>query len=129
MSWFNAQNAVWFPYWPVPALALEIGFVLLAVVLFWYARILGNLLRMLGRPPLDTWLRVAGVILILTFSIPHYYVSAVVYPHFRNMEVALGQPGILPQLWLCRTISFFAMWVAGILAFIPGFMYYRWTSQ
>jgi len=126
LSWFDAQYAIWTP---VPALFLEVGFILLAVVLFWYARILGNLLEMLGRPPLDTWVRVGGWILILTFSLPHYWVSALVYPHFRTFEAAVGQPGILPQLWACRTISFFGMWVAAILAFIPGFLYYRWTSE
>lgn len=126
MDWFNGQFAVWLPF---PALFLEVGFVLLGIVLFWYARILGNLLEMLQRPPLDTWVRIAGWVLILTFSIPHYYVSAVIYPHFRNPAAAVGQASILPQLWACRTISFFGMWVAAILAFLPGFIYYRWTSE
>jgi hypothetical protein len=128
MDWFKfdvfLKNA-----FPLPGIFLEVGFVLLGVVLFWYSRILGNLLQMLRRPPLDTWVRVAGWVLILTFSIPHYYVSALVYPHYRNASIAIGQPGILPQLWTCRTISFFGMWVASVLAFIPGFMYYRWTSE
>jgi hypothetical protein len=125
MPWFNAQYASWFP---IPPLFLEVGFILLGVVLFWYARILGGLLEMLGRPPLDTWVRIGGWILILTFALPHYYVSAVVYPHFRTLGAA-GAPDILRQLWFCRTLSFFGMWVAAILAFIPGFMYYRWTSE
>ncbi len=126
MSWFQSQYAIWFP---IPPILLEVGVILLGVVLFWYARILGNLLEMLNRPPLDTWVRLGGWILILTFSPFHYYVSAVVYPHFLAGAAAIGQPGILPQLWICRTISFFGMWVAGILAFIPGFLYYRWTSE
>lgn len=125
-SWFQGNYAAWIPF---PPLFLEVGFVLLGVVLFWYARILGNLLEMLKRPPLDTWVRIAGWILIITFSLPHYYVSALVYPHFRNAQAAIGQPGILPQLWICRSISFFGMWVAAILAFVPGFIYYRWTSE
>jgi ABC-type phosphate/phosphonate transport system permease subunit len=126
MTWFNVSYAQWAP---IPALFLEIGFVLLGVVLFWYARILGKLLEMLQRPPLDTWVYIAGWILILTFVLPHYYVSAVVYPHYLNPAAAVGNPDILPQLWVCRTISFFGMWVAAILAFVPGFMYYRWTSE
>ena len=125
MSWFNSSLAIWLP---VPALLVEVGFVLLAVVLFWFARILGKLLQMLQRPPLDTWVRVAGWLLILTFAIPHYYVSAVLYPHMRGLG-PLGQPEIFAQLWLCRTISFFGMFVAGVLALVPGFMYYRWTSE
>jgi hypothetical protein len=128
MSWFNVdifvKNLV-----PFPAVLLELGFVLLAIVLFWYARILGKLLQMLQRPPLDTWVRLAGWILILTFAIPHYYVSAVIYPHYNSAAAALGHADILPQLWLFRTISFFGMWAAAILAFVPGFMYYRWTSE
>lgn len=126
MTWFSTDAAIWFP---IPPLFLEVGFTLLGVVLFWYARILGNLLEMLRRPPLDAWVRVAGWILILTFVLPHYYVSAVVYPHFLEGTVAVGQPDILPQLWACRTISFFGMLIAGILAFVPGFLYYRWTSE
>jgi|YelNatPaOPRAMG01_1025707.scaffolds.fasta_scaffold82889_2 ABC-type phosphate/phosphonate transport system permease subunit len=126
MSWFHPQFAVWLP---MPALLLDVGFLLLAVVLFWYARILGRLLAMVQRPPLDAWVRIAGWILILTFSLPHYYVSAVIYPHFLNEAAALGHPDILPQLWVCRTISFFGMMVAAILAFVPGFLYYRWTSE
>ena len=126
MSWFSFDYVQWAP---LPALFLEVGFTLLAVVLFWYARILGKLLEMLQRPPLDTWVRIAGCILIITFTLPHYYVSAVIYPHFTNIKAALGYPDILPQLWLFRTISFFGMWVAAVLAFVPGFMYYRWTSE
>jgi len=124
--WFQAQYAVWFPR---PAVFLDVGFVLLAVVLFWYAGVLGKLLEMIQRPPLDTWVRIAGWILILTFTLPHYYVSAVIYPHFRNPAAAIGNPDILPQLWLFRTISFFGMTVAAILALVPGFLYYRWTSE
>ncbi len=123
-SWFNPAYTIWVPF---PPLFLEVGFVLLAVVLFWYARILGNLLVMIERPPLDTWVRVAGWILILTFSLPHYYVSAVVYPHFRSPLAAA--PDVVGHLWACRTISFFGMWIAAILAFLPGFLYYRWTSE
>jgi hypothetical protein len=126
MSWFSGQYAVWFP---VPPVFLEVGFILLGVVLFWYAGILEKLLEMVDRPPLHTWVRLAGWILILTFVIPHYYVSAVVYPHYGKGPAAIGQPGILPQLWTCRTISFFGVWVAAILAFVPGFLYYRWTSE
>lgn len=125
-SWVNLQYANFFP---VPAIFLDVGFILLAIVLFWYAGILGNLLQMVQRPPLDTWVRIAGWILIATFSLPHYYVSAMVYPHYNNIAAALSRPDILPHLWVCRTISFFAMWVAAVLSFVPGFMYYRWTSE
>jgi hypothetical protein len=126
MSWFSSQYAIWFP---VPPVFLEVGFILLGIVLLWYARILGKLLDMVHRPPLHTWLRIAGWVLIVTFVFPHYFVSAVIYPHFRNLEAAVGQPGILPWLWTCRTLSFFGMFVSAILALVPGFLYYRWTSE
>ncbi|WP_029215322.1 hypothetical protein [Kallotenue papyrolyticum] len=103
-------------------LILDIGFALLALVLFRFARVLGGLLDLIHRPPLEVWLRLAGWILILGFSIPHYIAVAVFYPN-------IGDPRMMQMLWLFRAFSGFSLVIAAVLAFVPSYLYYRWTSQ
>ncbi len=103
-------------------LILELGIVVLAMVLFRFSRVLGALLDLIHRPPLEVWLKLSGWIMILGFALPHYIAVAVFYPNVAN-------PVMLQLLWITRSISFFALFIAAVLAFVPSFLYYRWTSQ
>lgn len=103
-------------------LILETGVALLAVVLFRFSRVLGGLLDLIHRPPLEVWLKLAGWIMILGFSIPHYFAVALLYPNRTD-------PQMLYLLWMTRSVSFFALLIAAVLAFVPSFLYYRWTNQ
>ncbi len=103
-------------------LILDIGFVILAWVLIRFSRVLGSLLDLIHRPPLEVWLRLSGWIMILGFSIPHYIAVAVFYPN-------IADPRMLQMLWLFRSFSGFSLLIAALLAFVPSFLYYRWTSQ
>ena len=103
-------------------LILEIGVVVLAMVLFRFSRVLGGLLDLIHRPPLEVWLKLSGWIMILGFAVPHYIAVAVLYPNVAN-------PVMLQLLWITRSISFFALFIAALLAFIPSLLYYRWTNQ
>ena len=103
-------------------LILEIGIVLLAMVLFRFSRVLGGLLDLIHRPPMEIWLRLSGWIMILGFALPHYIAVAVLYPNVAN-------PQMLQWLWITRSFSFFSLLVAAILAFVPSLLYYRWTNQ
>lgn len=108
--------------WFHNGLILDIGLVVLALVLFRYARILGGLLRLINRPPVEIWLYVAGWLLILGFAVPHYLALATLYPNLSN-------PDLLYYLWVTRTLTFVATAGAAVLALIPSLLYYRWTNQ
>lgn len=103
-------------------LILEIGIVILAMVLFRFSRVLGGLLDLIHRPPLEVWLKLSGWIMILGFALPHYIAVGVLYPNASN-------PSMLQLLWMARTFSFFSLLIAAVLAFVPSFLYYRWTNQ
>ncbi len=108
--------------WLHIGLILEVGIILLALVLFRFARILGGLLDMVGRPPIEVWLQLAGWVMILGFAMPHYIAVAIFYPNAADPSMRLG-------LWIARTISFSGLLIASVLAFVPSFLYYKWTSQ
>ncbi len=103
-------------------LILEIGTVLLALVLFRFARILGGLLNLIHQPQLEVWLTVAGWLMILGFAVPHYLAVAVFYQNLAN-------PDLVRLLWITRTISFAGLLLASICAFVPSLLYYRWSNR
>jgi hypothetical protein len=103
-------------------LILEIGVIILAMVLFRFSRVLGGLLDLIHRPPLEVWLNLSGWIMILGFALPHYFAVALLYPN-------AAEPHMLQMLWFVRSVSFFSLLIAAILAFVPSFLYYRWTNQ
>lgn len=108
--------------WIHIGLILETGIVLLALVLFRFARILGGLLDLVHRPPVEVWLTLAGWVMILGFAVPHYIAVAVFYPNAAD-------PVMRQWLWIARTISFSGLAIAAVLAFAPSYLYYRWTSE
>ena len=103
-------------------LILEIGIIVLALVLFRFSRVLGGLLDLIHRPPLEVWLKLSGWVMILGFALPHYIAVALFYPN-------VADPQMLQLLWITRSFSFFALFVAAVLAFVPSLLYYRWTNQ
>lgn len=105
------------------ALFLELGFLLLAIALFWFSRILGELLEIIQKPPVEGLVRIAGWLLIFTFVIPHYITNSVIYPN-----LTATQDNWL-WLWSFRTFSFVGVFAAAILAFIPAVSYWRWTRE
>lgn len=106
-----------------PGLFLDIGFVLLAIALFWFAHILKDLLEIIQKPPLENMVRIAGWLLILTFAIPHYIARAVIYPNLT------ADQGMWVWLYVFRTVSSIGALAAAILALIPVYAYWRWTSK
>ncbi len=104
-------------------LVLDLGFLLLSLILFWYARVLGRLLALLQKPPLEVFVRAAGWILIVTFVLPHYLAVSVFYPNLQR------DPAWFPRLWWARTFSFYGMLVAAILVLVPSFLYWYWTRE
>ncbi|MEI7553744.1 hypothetical protein [Candidatus Chlorohelix sp.] len=105
------------------ALLLDIGFIILALALFWFARILGELLEIIQKPPVEGLTRIAGWLLILTFSIPHYVANIYLYPNLT------GDSNMWVALWIFRTISNVGLLVASVLALIPVVLYWRWTRE
>jgi len=103
-------------------LVLEIGVLLLALILFRFSRVLGGLLNMIQKPPVEGWLKIAGWLLILTFVIPHYIAVGVLYPYRTFPEVGYN-------LLLFRAVSFIGLFAAAILALVPCLLYYRWTNE
>ncbi len=108
---------------PMPAFLLDIGFVLLAIALFWFARILGELLEIIQKPPLEGLVRISGWLLIFTFAIPHYLANAVFKPNLS------ADQGWWYWLWSFRSFSVIGALAASVLAIIPAIQYWRWTSK
>lgn len=117
------MNGIVIDWFTMPALILELGFLLLAITLFRFARVLGELLEIIQKPPLEVLVSVAGVVLILTFVIPHYIASAVFYPNLT------GNDQMFVYLNIFRTISFIGMLVAAVLVAVPSMLYLWWTSR
>jgi hypothetical protein len=116
--------------WIHIGLILEIGVVVLALVLFRFSRVLGALLDLIHRPPLEVWLRLSGWVMIIGFAVPHYFAVAVFYPNVPpNVSAAVANPLMLQLLWTARSISFFSLLIAALLALVPSLLYYRWTNQ
>ena len=89
-----------------------------------------KLLDLIHRPPLEVWLKLSGWIMILGFALPHYIAVAVFYPNVPpNVSAAIANPVMLQLLWIARSLSFFSLFIAALLAFIPSLLYYRWTNQ
>lgn len=103
-------------------LILEIGIVLLALVLFRFARVLGGLLTLIHQPKIDIWLVVGGWIMVVGFALPHYLAVSLFYQN-------LGDPYMLHWLWISRTVSFVSLLLASLCAFVPSFLYYRWSNR
>jgi hypothetical protein len=106
-----------------PALFLDLGFILLAIALFWFARILGELLEIIQKPPLENMVRVAGWLLILTFALPHYLARALIYPNLN------ADQDLWTMLYAFRTVSSVGLLLAAALVLTPVFLYWRWTSE
>ena len=121
MYW-NIGNNIIEPL-PMPALLLDIGFIFLAIALFWFARVLGELLEIIQKPPMEGLVRIAGWLLIFTFAIPHYIANAFFKPNLT------ADQGWWYWLWSFRTFSFIGALVAAALAIIPAIQYWRWTSK
>ena len=120
MNLWGEINVDWLP---MPPLLLEIGFVLLAVALWRYARVLGELLDIIGKPPIEVLINVAAIVIVLTFAIPHYIVSAVYYTNLQ------ADQRMFQYLAIFRTFSFDGLVVAAILVLIPSIAYFVWTTR
>jgi hypothetical protein len=120
MTPFGDINVDWLP---MPPLLLEIGFILLAVALWRYGRVLGELLQIIDKPPIEVLISVAAWVIVLTFSIPHYIVSAVFYPNL------LASQSMFQYLAVFRTFSFVGLLIAAILVLIPSIAYFWWTTR
>jgi hypothetical protein len=108
-------------WFPLPPLLLELGFVLLALALIWYAGVLGELLEIIRKPPLEVLIVIAAWVIILAFAIPHYIVSAVFYP---NLD---ADPRMYQYLAVFRSVSFFGLLTSAVLVLFPSLAYYLWT--
>ena len=119
----NLWGDIHIDWLPLPPLLLEIGVILLAVAIWRYGRVLGELLQIIDKPPLDVLISIAAVLMVLTFSIPHYIVSAVFYPNL------LADQRMYQYLNIFRTFSFVGLFLAALLVLIPSILYFFWTTR
>jgi hypothetical protein len=105
---------------PVQVILNDVGFLLMAAALVLYALLLKRLLRIVRKPAI--WgLLIIGAALLVVFVIGH----AVAYSQFvPNLPAVWAFHG----LWLCRLVSFAAVFVGGLLLSIVNWLYYRWTA-
>jgi len=105
---------------PVQVILNDVGFLLMAAALVLYALLLKRLLRIVRKPAI--WgLLIIGAALLVVFVIGH----AVAYSQFvPNLPAVWAFHG----LWLCRFVSFAAVFLGGLLLSIVNWLYYRWTA-
>jgi hypothetical protein len=105
---------------PVQVILNDVGFLLMAAALVWYALLLKLLLRIVRKPAI--WgLLIIGAALLVVFVTGH----AVAYSQFvPNLPAIWAFHG----LWLCRFVSFAAVFMGGLLLSIVNWLYYRWTA-
>jgi hypothetical protein len=108
---------------PMPPLLLEVGFILLAVAIWRYGRVLGELLQIIDKPPIEVLISIAAWVIVLTFSIPHYIVSAVYYPNLGADQAMFQFLGVF------RTLSFVGLFIAAVLVLVPSLLYFWWTTR
>lgn len=120
MSFWNDIRIDWLP---MPPLLLDLGFLLLAAALFWYSRVLGELLERLGRPPLEVLVVIAAWVIILAFVVPHYILSAVFDPNL-GADTRMGL-----YLLTFRSISYFGLLISALLVLFPSLAYYVWSGN
>ena len=105
---------------PVQVILNDVGFLLMAAALVLYALLLKRLLRIVRKPAIWGFL-IIGAALLVVFVIGH----AVAYSQFvPNLPAVWAFHG----LWLCRFVSFAAVFVGGLLLSIVNWLYYRWTA-
>ena len=105
---------------PTQVILNDVGFLLMAAALIWYASLLKRLLQIVRRPAVWSLL-IIGAALWVVFVIGH----VVAYSQFvPNLPAVWAFHG----LWLCRFTSFAAVFVGGLLLSIVNWLYYRWTA-
>ncbi len=106
---------------PFPGLFVDLSFVMMALALLLYARVLGGLLEVARRPPLDSMVVIAAWVLIIAFVIPDYLANALFAPNLS------ANADMYQYLWLCHTVSSFGLVAAAALVLYPSVSYYMWT--
>ena len=105
---------------PIQVILNDVGFLLMAVALIWYALLLKRLLQIVRKPAIWSLLTI-GAALLVVFVIGHVVAYSQYVPNLPAVRAFHG-------LWLCRFISFAAVFVGGLLLSIVNWLYYRWTA-
>lgn len=105
---------------PVQVILNDVGFLFMAAALTLYALLLRRLLQIMKKPAV--WgLLIIGAALLVVFIIGHVIAYSQFVPNLPSIWAFHG-------LWLCRLISFAAVFVGGLLLSIVNWLYYRWTA-
>jgi len=113
---------------PPHKLAFEVGFLLLALAQIYYALILKKLLTILDKGTL--WiLPIFAALLTVTAVAIHLLTHLVYLPSLDTiLDIQLANNYIV-FLYQLRLACFAALFGAGLLCAIPGFLYLRWISR
>ena len=105
---------------PAQVLVGDIGWLLLAGAMLWFAFLLRQLLHVLRKPPI--WiLLVVGAAALVVFVLGHLVAYSQYVPHLPAVAAYHG-------LWLCRFIAFAAVLVGGVTLSAANWLYYRWIA-
>jgi hypothetical protein len=105
---------------PVQVILNDVGFLFMAVALVSYALLLKRLLQIVRKPAIWSLLTI-GAALLVVFVIGHVVAYSQYVPSLPAVWAFHG-------LWLCRFISFAAVFLGGLLLSIVNWLYYRWTA-
>lgn len=118
----------WLRTYPLDALPYEVGFLLLAISLFWYSIILKKLTAIIREKPV--WiLPFAGACCLLVSIFMHAYAYLVLIPQMDWMATVEEINQMTTVLMRWRTGSLSGILLGGALALVGGGIYYRWTSR
>lgn len=114
--------------YPPEALPYEVGFLLLAVSLFWYSIILKKLTAIIREKPV--WiLPLVGALCVLASVAMHSYAYLVLLPRMDWMVTVDEINRMTAFLLQWRTGSLAGILLGGAFSLLGGGIYYRWTSR
>jgi hypothetical protein len=115
-------------HYPVDALPYEIGFLLLAVSMIWYSRVLKKMVAILHERPI--WiLPLLGAVCILVSVGMHVMAYLVFLPKMDALTTVaeINRASAFMMQW--RTGSLASIMLGGLCSLLGGGIYYRWTTR
>ncbi|MBN1596015.1 hypothetical protein JW933_08835 [candidate division FCPU426 bacterium] len=118
----------WFDQYPLEALPYEIGFILLAASMIWYAIVLKKMVAIIHEKPI--WiLPLAGALCILASVAMHSIAYVFLLPRMDILESVDEITRFSAFMLQWRAWSLTGILAGGALSLIGGGFYYRWTTR
>lgn len=123
MMWWD-----WLRHYPPDALPYEIGFLLLALSMIWYSRVLKKMVDIIHERPI--WLLpLFGAVFILISIAMHSCAYLVFLPQMDTLDTVAEINRMSAFMMQWRTGSLAGILLGGLCSLLGGGLYYRWTTR